>query len=248
MMHHPMHLHGHFFRVINKNGEFSPLKHTVDVPPMGTRTIEFYANEPGQWMLHCHNLYHMETGMARVVRYNTYKPTPEMAHWDHLDHHMQEHWYQSGGLQAASNSLEANYHLYQTWNEFELRGTARKDEDWNGESDLFYRRWISNYLNLIVGGSEVHHDDRFQAGVGYLLPFLIRTNFLIDHKGKLRVDLGKRFQWTPALFTEAESTWRQDPNLGNEYSLSLMYGDSWHWAGGLKYTGHSFGVGFQYQF
>ena len=69
MMHHPMHLHGHFFRVINKNGDYSPLKHTVDVPPMGTRTIEFYANEPGQWMLHCHNLYHMDAGMARVVRY-----------------------------------------------------------------------------------------------------------------------------------------------------------------------------------
>ncbi|MBC7370961.1 MAG: multicopper oxidase domain-containing protein, partial [Bdellovibrionaceae bacterium] len=37
MMHHPMHLHGHFFRVLNKNGDRSPLKHTVDVPPMGTR-------------------------------------------------------------------------------------------------------------------------------------------------------------------------------------------------------------------
>ncbi|MFP5459953.1 MAG: multicopper oxidase domain-containing protein, partial [Bacteriovoracia bacterium] len=68
MMHHPMHLHGHFFRVVNENGERSPLKHTVDVPPHQTRTIEFYANEPGQWMLHCHNLYHMKTGMARVVR------------------------------------------------------------------------------------------------------------------------------------------------------------------------------------
>lgn len=64
MMHHPMHLHGHFFRVVNANGDFSPLKHTVDVPPHGSRTIEFYANEPGQWMLHCHNLYHMKTGMA----------------------------------------------------------------------------------------------------------------------------------------------------------------------------------------
>jgi FtsP/CotA-like multicopper oxidase with cupredoxin domain len=31
MMHHPMHLHGHFFRVINENGDYSPLKHTVNV-------------------------------------------------------------------------------------------------------------------------------------------------------------------------------------------------------------------------
>ena len=41
MMHHPMHLHGHFFRVLNGQGEYSPLKHTVDVPPMGQRVIEF---------------------------------------------------------------------------------------------------------------------------------------------------------------------------------------------------------------
>src|SRR5690606_19465566 len=56
MMHHPFHLHGHFFRVINDNGEHSPLKHTVDIPPHGRRVIEFYTNEPGDWMLHCHNL------------------------------------------------------------------------------------------------------------------------------------------------------------------------------------------------
>ena len=45
MMHHPMHLHGHFFRVINGQGDYSPLKHTVDVPPLGTQIIEFEANE-----------------------------------------------------------------------------------------------------------------------------------------------------------------------------------------------------------
>ncbi len=39
MMHHPMHLHGHFFRVLNDNGEYSPLKHTVNVPPMQQVTI-----------------------------------------------------------------------------------------------------------------------------------------------------------------------------------------------------------------
>ena len=57
MMHHPMHLHGHFFRVINENGEYSPLKHTVNVPPMQKMTIEFYGNngdEAGDWFFHCH--------------------------------------------------------------------------------------------------------------------------------------------------------------------------------------------------
>lgn len=91
MMHHPMHLHGHFFRVINKHGDYSPLKHTVDVPPHGTRVTELVANEPGEWMLHCHNLYHMKTGMARVVKYSSYKPAPELEHWQKHDHHLHDH-------------------------------------------------------------------------------------------------------------------------------------------------------------
>ena len=66
MMHHPIHLHGFFFRLINKHGARSPLKHTVDVPPMGRHTIEFEANEEGDWMFHCHLLYHMMAGMGRV--------------------------------------------------------------------------------------------------------------------------------------------------------------------------------------
>lgn len=61
---HPMHLHGHFFRV------GSAWKDTVLVPPhMGEVTFDFLADNPGQWFFHCHNAYHMETGMARVVRY-----------------------------------------------------------------------------------------------------------------------------------------------------------------------------------
>ena len=71
MMHHPMHLHGHFFRVINKNGEYSPLKHTVNVPPMEEVTIEFYGDAYGDWFFHCHVLYHMMGGMARVFSYET---------------------------------------------------------------------------------------------------------------------------------------------------------------------------------
>jgi FtsP/CotA-like multicopper oxidase with cupredoxin domain len=65
MMHHPMHLHGHFFRVINENGD-SPLKHTVNVPPMGNVTIEFYGSEYGL-VFHCHILYHMMVWQESLV-------------------------------------------------------------------------------------------------------------------------------------------------------------------------------------
>ncbi|MBS4066717.1 MAG: multicopper oxidase domain-containing protein, partial [Chitinophagaceae bacterium] len=69
MMRHPLHLHGHFFRFINAQGEYSPMKHTFDIKPMETVTIEFDANEQQDWFFHCHILYHMMAGMARIVSY-----------------------------------------------------------------------------------------------------------------------------------------------------------------------------------
>lgn len=69
MMHHPLHLHGHFFRVLMGQGKYSPLKHTIDLPPMARRTIEFEASESGDWLFHCHLLYHMHSGMTRIFSY-----------------------------------------------------------------------------------------------------------------------------------------------------------------------------------
>jgi len=63
-MPHPMHLHGHFFRVGNV------YKDTTIVWTHSKRVeLDFIANNPGSWLFHCHNLYHMEGGMTRVVRY-----------------------------------------------------------------------------------------------------------------------------------------------------------------------------------
>lgn len=77
MMRHPMHLHGHFFRVLNKHGEYSPLKSVVDIMPMETDTLEFAATESGDWFFHCHILYHMMSGMGRVFSYEDSPPNPE---------------------------------------------------------------------------------------------------------------------------------------------------------------------------
>ncbi len=68
-MWHPMHLHGHFFRVLQGAGELAPLKHTVSVAPGETVRMEFTADNPGRWFFHCHNLYHLDAGMARVFEY-----------------------------------------------------------------------------------------------------------------------------------------------------------------------------------
>jgi CopA family copper-resistance protein len=67
MMTHPMHLHGHFFEIVNGQGANQPLKHTVKVLPGGFVDLDLTADAPGDWAFHCHLLYHMHAGMMRVV-------------------------------------------------------------------------------------------------------------------------------------------------------------------------------------
>lgn len=71
MMHHPMHIHGHWFILRNGHGAYDPLLHTIDVPPGATAVADVDADASGQWFFHCHHLYHMVAGMARVFQYST---------------------------------------------------------------------------------------------------------------------------------------------------------------------------------
>ncbi len=64
-MWHPMHLHGHTFQV----GDDGPRKDTVIVLPGRTVVCDFEADNPGQWMTHCHNAYHGEAGMMALLAY-----------------------------------------------------------------------------------------------------------------------------------------------------------------------------------
>ncbi|MBX7496914.1 copper resistance system multicopper oxidase [Qipengyuania sp. 6B39] len=68
MMAHPIHLHGHFFELVNgAEPMHQPQKHTVIVQPGSTVTFDLTADEPGDWAFHCHLLYHMHAGMFQVV-------------------------------------------------------------------------------------------------------------------------------------------------------------------------------------
>ena len=73
-MAHPMHLHGHHFQVVGLNGRTLPgaLRDTVLVPPRGVVAVAFDADNPGRWLLHCHNLLHMATGMMTEIAYVTH--------------------------------------------------------------------------------------------------------------------------------------------------------------------------------
>jgi FtsP/CotA-like multicopper oxidase with cupredoxin domain len=67
MMSHPIHLHGHFFEVINGNPGHHPRKHTVNVLPGGKVSLDLTADAPGDWAFHCHLLFHMHAGMFQIV-------------------------------------------------------------------------------------------------------------------------------------------------------------------------------------
>ena len=68
MMSHPVHLHGHTFQ-LGPAGGTGPRKDTVLVPPMGGLDVDVLADNPGRWMIHCHNAYHMEAGMMAQLDY-----------------------------------------------------------------------------------------------------------------------------------------------------------------------------------
>ncbi len=67
MMAHPIHLHGHFFEIVNGHGPLQPRKHTITVQPGGTASFDLTADAPGDWAFHCHLLLHMHAGMMRIV-------------------------------------------------------------------------------------------------------------------------------------------------------------------------------------
>lgn len=67
MMAHPIHLHGHFFEVVNGHPGHHPRKHTVNVAPGGRVSFDLTADAPGDWAFHCHLLMHMHSGMFNIV-------------------------------------------------------------------------------------------------------------------------------------------------------------------------------------
>lgn len=74
---HPMHLHGHFFQILSKNGVpfkgSAIIKDTLNVKPGEEYEVAFEANNPGDWMFHCHDLHHASAGMVTELKYTDYK-------------------------------------------------------------------------------------------------------------------------------------------------------------------------------
>jgi FtsP/CotA-like multicopper oxidase with cupredoxin domain len=237
MMHHPIHLHGHFFRLLMGNGRYSPLKHTVDVPPMSKRTVEFEANEAKDWMFHCHILYHMMSGMARVFRYEDEAPSaatvsskPEDQSLDHaagLGEHSHDMAYVWGAASIQSHMSEGLL----TWMNPKNDLLLGWEVGWQGvdnpeyEIDALYQRYFNMNFQAFIGGrftNDPDAEDRAVAGINYRLPLMVWANVSLDSEGDARFTLAKRFQLTPRL-----GVWGRV-----EYDTNTR----WEWTTGADYT------------
>tara|TARA_R110002012_G_scaffold321836_1_gene551732 strand:+ start:29496 stop:31898 length:2403 start_codon:yes stop_codon:yes gene_type:complete len=188
MMHHPMHLHGHFFRVINDKGEYSPLKHTVNVPPMQKITIEFEGTEDGDWFFHCHVLYHMMGGMARIFSYETPRD-PRLKNFPlkKLINESDE-YFNWGTAEIASHMTELNLVSSNIRNQFNLNLEYGYNQNFEGE--VTYERYLYDYFRVFAGVNVENElpesldeiNTTAIVGIRFLTPYLFNLDVRLDHK------------------------------------------------------------------
>ncbi len=246
MMRHPMHLHGHDFRVRNSHGEYSPLKNVIDVMPMETDTIEFAANQSGNWFFHCHILYHMMAGMGRVFTYENSPPNPELpdpkkAYRQFKRDNSMRHLMIRGDILFNGTEGEAilsnnRYALQQVWD------IGFKDEN-AIESETYFGRYLGamQWWYPYVGFDYHHKDEKNHstsadaknmfgqvsnkdnrktvvAGVQYTLPWLVTADARIDGNGKFRFQLKRE-----DIPLTARLRFNFKANTDKEYGLGLRY-------------------------
>ncbi len=249
MMHHPMHLHGHFFRLLMPDAvdpAFAPLKHTVDVPPMSRRVIEFYANEDRDWLFHCHLLFHMKAGMARVVSYpagaamkveqKPAAPGPVTdpasdaeppAYSPNLGEHAMPHTYawidgsvQSHMSMGVGTIQRGRDNLNLIW-----EAGWEKVERREYEIDATYSRYFNPRWTAFAGyrlTTMMDGHDAVIAGAAYRLPYLVDFTSTLQSNGDIRFVLAKMLQLTTRTGLMA----RVEYDTAEEFS----------WQAGVVYT------------
>ena len=244
MMHHPMHLHGHFFRVLNENGEYSPLKHTVNVPPMQKMTIEFYGNngdEAGDWFFHCHILYHMMGGMARVVSYDTPRDTRMDEFPASKIIEETNKWYSWGLVDAASHTTGFNLMTSNIRNQF----NASFEYGWNEnlEGEFTYERYLHDYLR-VFGGVNIENSTRDSLnefsttavfGVRYLTPYLFNLDVRVDNKLRPRIGVGRSIMIFPKLSVFGYYEYQIDLGFVDDLPMNKDFTSETVWSAGAEY-------------
>lgn len=241
MMRHPMHLHGHYFRVLNGQGEYSPLKNTLDIMPMERDTIEFRASESGDWFFHCHILYHMMSGMGRIFSYENSPPNPEVpdpaAGFKKVAADDRK-YYASAKLGLETNGSDGNAALANTRWKFSTMWHLGINNTRGYESETMFGRyfgrmqWLYAYAgfdyhykktneqekNLFGQLSNKNNRHTVVAGLAYTLPLLFVADARIDGNGKLRFQLGRE-----DIALTSRLRFSITGNTDKEYSTGLRY-------------------------
>jgi len=201
MMSHPMHLHGHFFRVLNGQGARAPLKHTVDVAPMATTVIEFDANEEKDWFFHCHVLYHMAGGMERIVHYEGTEV--DAATLKAREKLYAPKWYTFGEVGLLSSMTGGAVQVSSTRHIFEFGWEAGFQEDiydLTGAYNYYWNRYFQPFVGVNAWKEAPYGDGvRGVLGFSWLLPLNVRTSVWVGTDASFRWQAEKELQITRRL-------------------------------------------------
>ncbi|MDI9256766.1 multicopper oxidase domain-containing protein [Flavobacterium sedimenticola] len=249
MMRHPMHLHGHDFRVVNGQGDYAPLKNVIDIMPMETDTLEFHANVEGDWFFHCHILYHMMSGMGRVFTYenqaaNPLIPNPKLAQRklfadDREFHIMAENDFATNGNDGGLMIQNTRWSIGTEWrlgyNDMHGYETETHIGRYIGKMqwlmpfvgfDWRYRKMEAGEMEENLFGQTSTKDKRgvFSLGVEYTLPMLIKAQAEAYDDGNFRIQLE-----------------RMDIPLSKRLRMNVMWNTDKEYMAGLRYitTRHS---------
>ena len=251
MMRHPMHLHGHDFRVLNGQGDYAPLKNVLDIMPMETDTIEFNANADGDWFFHCHILYHMMAGMNRVFSYENSAPNPYLPNkataYKKLQsesnglHLMAENDFATNGNDGQAMLQNARWSFGTEW-----RLGYHDDHGYESEThigryigrnqwfmpfigfDARYRKLGMNEVEKNLFGQASTKDKRIQVSLGfsYTLPLLVTAQAEVYHDGNIRFQL-----------------MREDIPVSKRIRAAFMVNTDKEYMAGLKYiAGKNIGI------
>ena len=248
MMHHPMHLHGHFFRVLNQQKEYSPLKHTVDIPPMEKLVIEFDPQGKGDWFFHCHVLYHMMGGMSRIFSNRTARDKLLQKYPAKTIINEDNHWYQWGAFHVMSHRADGEAVFSNTRNQILMNATfswfGHKYQEYkNYEVSLSYERFTSDFFRVYtememenkkegVLGNIKNADIVVKLGIRYLLPYFVEWDTSLDHKARWEIELGYELHLLPRILLLAEWSAKVDSgfitkkekwNWDQEWSVDIEY-------------------------
>ena len=222
MMHHPIHLHGHFFRVLNRQGDYAPLKHTFDLAPLAGQTIEFQADEEKDWLLHCHILYHMEAGMHQIVHYQGSIVDPDVAEsrtWK-SNHLLHDPWYAWADISLLSQMSEGKVTAANTRNTLAFHWKNGWEKG-NYEGEAVFGRYFNRFFSLFAGGHFTPEKTAGIVGFNTLLPLLLEGRAWVTHHGHVRFILERELQLTTRS------------SLTGEVRYDTL--EAWEWSAGARW-------------